>query len=138
MLPGTGKSPPLSGFTTFLLAAAGLLFVPSSAGAQSHPSLIDSAVSQQEYVLKHFDEFATEEYRQRMETLREFQRKGYSEMLYWCGLGDGISAAFAYMRMALHIEFSIYHTPLYFMTTSHELIVLPFDWSFPDDPWREE
>lgn len=111
----------------------------SAAGADQQPlstsAIVDSLTPEWLYLRQHLDQFTTPAYRERKSALRSFQRRGYSEVLMELCARDGLGGLIEYLRMSLHIEYSMDHAPIFFRTPANELKDLPLDWSMPEDPW---
>ena len=110
-----------------------------AAGAEQQPlsasAIVDSLMSESEFIEQHIDQFATSAYRERISALRSLQRRGYSEVLMELCARDGLGALAGYVRMILQVEYSMDHEPLFFRTAANELKALPMNWDFPEDPW---
>jgi hypothetical protein len=95
----------------------------------------------------------------RKEIRREFQQRGYANVLYEFEEGDGLSALMSYAKMTAHIEFVLPHNTLYaiipivqpprreshlpaaiYSPPSSPPLMVPLreDWTFPEDPWRKD
>lgn len=79
---------------------------------------------------------------ERKRTRLAMQRRGYSDVLMNVLSHDAAGAIFSYVRMRLHIEYSISHRPVYLkipISGGKTMdVLLPDDWSFPPDPWKKE
>jgi hypothetical protein len=101
--------------------------------------------------------FSTPKLEQRNAARLFIQRRGYVSVLEGVLRDDPIDAILCYIRMRLHLEFSLPHdvlveyepivrppkrsdgVPDFFTYGDQWLAVpLPEDWTFPDDPWRKE
>jgi hypothetical protein len=115
------------------------MIVCSKSYSQQSPSwyFVDSLQSVGDYVQENFEKFVTPEYRERRQLLQSCQQRGYSAVLFDVLRRDGISAFLSYIKSTFQIEFSLNHAPLYGRTVNGGLLYLPFDWTFPDDPWKK-
>ena len=99
----------------------------------------------------------TPELEQRMEARRRIQKSGYCHTLAAVVGRDGLGALLSYIRMRLHLEFTLPNDQLYayfpnpikeeripgvpgFTTFGSPWIVVPLeeDRTIPDDPWKRE
>jgi hypothetical protein len=101
--------------------------------------------------------FSTPKLEQRNAARLSLQRRGYVSVLEGVLRDDPVDAILCYIRMRLHLEFSLPHD----MLVEYEPIVrppkrhdgvpdfftygdqwfsvpLPEDWTFPEDPWRKQ
>jgi|GEM_PF-2242665 len=126
----------------FIALSLFALFYSTFFGAHSQTQapefLSDSSITPYQYLIKNIDKFATAEYYQRKQALRTFQQRGYAEVLINTLEQDGLSAVISYLKMVLQIEYSLNHAPIFYVTKARELVELPIDYDFPDDPWRKE
>jgi hypothetical protein len=86
---------------------------------------------------------STPAYEQRRRLQREFQQRGYANVLMDVITLDGLSALASYVKTKLQIEYSLLHTTLFaYFSVPHTgkqvAIPLPEEWSFPEDPWKKE
>jgi hypothetical protein len=139
-------------FLALLLPAATLL--PPAAAAQSPspqraPENVDSLARE---VRRAMASLSTPELERRKELRREFQQRGYAEILSARLAGDGTGALLAYLRMALQLEFFLPRNTLYvylpvappgrtdsaaYVQRRSAPIAVPLreNRSYPEDPW---
>ena len=116
----------------------------SRAFAQSpgEESLTDSLTTVYEYTMKHLAEMTPRELKHQKQIRREFQRRGYSNILLDVINQDGLSALLSYLRVSLQIEYSLLHKTFWIVPPDPRWgipgIPFPDDWSFPEDPWKKE
>jgi hypothetical protein len=74
---------------------------------------------------------------------RNMQQIGYANVLEDVIRTDGLRALISYLKMQLHIAFAISHRPLFIHIPIDRSrgktwsVQLHDDWTFPDDPWRD-
>ena len=141
-------------FTLLLLIALPLL-LPSVTAAQvpSAQSDRENLDSLQREVRRAIASLSTPELEKRKELRREFQQRGYSEILSASLAGDGLGALLAYLRMALQLEFFLPRNTLmvYIPVSAPEradstayvqrrsapvAVPLVEDRSYPENPWK--
>jgi hypothetical protein len=116
--------------------APGADSAPATPSPLSASAIVDSMMSESDFIEQNIEKFATSAYRARISDLRFLQRRGYSEVLMELCARDGLGGLTEYVRMILQIEYSIDHTPIFFRTSANELKPLPMSWAFPEDPWK--
>ena len=100
-------------------------------------AFVDTAMTQSQYILRNLDKYVTAEYRHRHEILRMYQRDGYSNIVMQFLDRDILSALIDCARMKLHVAYSINRGPIFYPSQTVAWFQLPFDWSFPEDPWQK-
>ena len=113
-----------------------LVLTVRCAGQEFSPgNVIDTAETISRYVEQHMDRFVTPEYLDRHHALRSVQRGGYSNMLADVLGHDAFMGCVDFIRMSFHLDFSLNFGPIKTPHLSEDWSYLPFDRSFPDDPW---
>ena len=74
----------------------------------------------------------------RKSILRDFQRRGYANVLLNVVEQDGFSALISFIKMKLQIEYSLDHSPIVYRISRDHIEIVPQDWSFPVDPWKRD
>jgi hypothetical protein len=123
------------------ILAIALVISRFDAHAQSQSRSIQNWDSLAKVLNINISALTTPEFEQRKELRRSIQRKGYSNVLMDVLSHDAVSALVSFVKMRLHIEYSISHRPLsvYARTARGTFAIpLPDDWSFPADPWKKE
>jgi hypothetical protein len=109
---------------------------------QSDKICLDSLQKISDYILLHIDEMAPPGYKKQKEIRRNFQQKGYTNILYDVLNQDGLSALISFLKVNLHIEYSMNHKTYWIFPpiprNGDPGIPFPDDWSFPPDPWRKK
>ena len=69
---------------------------------------------------------------------RDFQRRGYANVLLNVIEQDGFSALISFIKMKLQTEYSLDHSPIAYRISRKQVEIVPEDWSFPVDPWKRD
>jgi hypothetical protein len=107
---------------------------------RSDPSWIDTLKPWSEYVLAHPETMTPRDLVRQKQVRNRYQRRGYPEILCAALSEDGLSALFSYVKLRLHVEFSMPHKAFYIVEPypGYAGIPYPEDWNIPADPWKKE
>lgn len=98
----------------------------------------DTATTQGQHIQQHLSRYITPEYEKRVDVLRSYQRDGYANILMRVLDRDLLHALIDYWKMRFTIDYSLNRGPIYYPSQTVTSFELPFDWRFPDDPWKKE
>jgi hypothetical protein len=127
-------------FTVCLIGLGRLYTQPKNMGRPNSIHL-DSLQTITKYISEHLDKLAPAGFKKQQKVRREFQQRGYSNVLYDVLNQDGLSALFSFIKVNLHIEYSMPHITYWIFPTYPRIggpaFPCPDDWSFPENPWKK-
>jgi hypothetical protein len=128
--------------TVVILLGFKLIYSQPRKANEANRICLDSLQKISDYILLHIDEMAPPGYKKQKEIRRTFQQKGYTNILYNVLNQDGLSALISFLKVSLHIEYSMNHKTYWIFPpiprNGDPGIPFPDDWSFPPDPWRRK
>ena len=115
-----------------------LSFTSSKSQTFSPGAFTDTAMTPWQNVERNLGKYITPEYRERLRVLRSYQRNGYTNMLMRILDRDLLHALIDLVRMSCEIDYAANHGPIFYPSQTVPWFEVPFDWRFPQDPWKKE
>jgi hypothetical protein len=120
-----------------------ILFFPHAANSQQNPVSIsrrdtgeaDTVQTVYDYIEQNVSNLASPKYVEQRQKRNAFHRKTYADVLFDESNNDGLTALFGYIKLELHINYSL--ESLY-RTFYYHGWPIPDYYGFPVDPWKKE
>lgn len=113
---------------------------PSTPGQRSGTVWFDSLKPWSDYVLEHLEKMTPRDLVRQMQVRNRYQRHDYPGILYDALREDGLSALLSYLKLRLHVAYSMPHKKYWIIEPypGFEGIPYPDEWNTPADPWKRE